>query len=182
MTERSEIERLRTEVARLRERVEHHDAVDRIEKLMYRYIHACDVVKSAELIASMFTEDAKWEGQGNFAEFGVTEGRAGIYEMFLDNPSMLPFTAHYLANASIGVAQDLMTGWGQWQVLEAATLRDGRAQVWMGAWYENDFACLDGSWFIKHIRYRDTFVTPFEHGWLKTRYVSPLTFETRGQL
>jgi hypothetical protein len=180
--ENAEIEVLRQEIARLRDRVDRHDATARIEHLMYRYIHACDVAKNADLIASMFTEDAKWEGQGNFAEFGVTEGRAAIREMFVDNPRMLPFTAHFLTNATVGVAQDLKTGWGRWHVLEAATLEDRRAQVWIVAWYDNDFVEIDGSWFIKHLRFRDTVVVPYEEGWLKSSYVSPLTFTKVSQL
>lgn len=172
----SELTALRHEVSRLRARVERHDAATRIEQLMYRYIHACDVAKDADLIASMFTEDAKWEGQGNFAEFGVTEGRAAIREMFVDNPRMLPFTAHFLTNATVGVSQDLTNGWGTWHVLEAATLEDHRAQVWMVAWYDNDFVEVDGMWLIKHLRFRDTVVTTYEDGWLKTSYVSPRTF------
>lgn len=182
MNVEDELRALREEVGRLRARVERHDAIARIERLMYRYIHACDVVKSADLIASMFTEDGKWEGQGNFAEFGITEGRDAIRDMFVENPTMLPFTAHYLTNASIGVAQDLQSGWGQWQVLEAATLRDGVEQVWIGAWYENDFVQVRDEWFIRHVRYRDSFVVPYSSGWLKARYVSPLTLETKGRL
>lgn len=172
----NDVENLRREVARLRARVDHHDAITRIEHLMYRYIHACDVAKNADLIASMFTEDAKWEGQGNFAEFGVTEGRAAIREMFVDNPRMLPFTAHFLSNATVGVSPDLTTGWGSWHVLEAATLEERRAQVWMIAWYDNDFVEVNGTWMIKHLRFRDTVVVPYEEGWLKTSYVSPRTF------
>lgn len=171
-----EVSALRAEVARLKTRIEHHDATSRIERLMYRYIHACDVDKDADLIASMFTEDAQWEGQGNFSEFGITSGREAIREMFVENPTMLPFTAHFLTNASVGVSQDLKVGWGNWHVLEAATLRDHKAQVWMLAWYDNDFVEIDGSWFISHLRFRDTVVTPYEEGWLKTKYVSPLTF------
>lgn len=174
--ERQELAALKAEMRRLRQRVERQDAITRIEHLMYRYIHACDVVKSADLIASMFTEDAKWEGQGHFAEFGVTAGRAAIHQMFVDNPTMLPFTAHFLTNATVGVSQDLTSGWGTWHVLEAATLRDSKAQVWMLAWYDNDFVEVNGTWMIKHLRYRDTVVAPYEDGWLKTRYVSPLTF------
>lgn len=170
-----ELAAIRAELAWLRSRVERHDALGRIERLMYRYIDACDVAKDADLIASMFTEDASWEGQGHFVEFGVTRGRDAIRQMFVENPVMLPFTAHFLTNAALGVSQDLKVGWGRWHVLEAATLRDRKAQVWMLAWYDNDFVEVDGSWLIKHLRYRDTVVVPYEEGWLNTRYVSPLS-------
>ena len=102
--------------------------------------------------------------------------------MFVENPIMLPFTAHYLTNPVIGLSMDRTHGWGKWHCLEAATLRDRRAQVWIAAWYDNDFECVDGDWKIKHIRFEDSFVTPFEEGWLKTQYVSPQTLVKQSSL
>jgi hypothetical protein len=102
--------------------------------------------------------------------------------MFVENPIMLPFTAHFLTNPHIGLSMDGTRGWGKWHCLEAATLKDEKAQVWIAAWYDNDFELVDGDWKIKHIRYEDTFVAPFEEGWLKTRYVSPQTLVKESQL
>lgn len=169
-------------LAALEERLDRYDSERAISLLMYRYIHACDELKDAKQIASYFTEDATWEGQGNFAEFGRTIGRPAIEQMFIDNPSMLPFTAHFLTNPAIGISCDGSEGWGQWHVLEAATLRDNRAQVWMAAWYENDFVKVGGEWLISHIRYRDSFVVPYEEGWLKTTYVSPITLTKQSKI
>jgi ketosteroid isomerase-like protein len=162
-------------LAAVEERLDRADSQRAIAHLMYRYIYACDELKDADRIAELFTEDAVWEGQGNFAEFGSTVGRDAIREMFVENPTMLPFTAHFLTNPVIGLSMDGEKGWGQWHTLEAATLREGRAQVWMAAWYDNDFVRVDGDWRIRRIRYRDRFVAPYEEGWLRTRYVSPLT-------
>ncbi len=162
--------------------------VDRLESeraiahLMYRYAYACDELKDADRISSFFTEDAVWEGQGNFSEFGSTVGRDAIREMFVENPTILPFTAHFLTNPVIGLSQEGSRGWGQWHTLEAASLRDERAQVWIAARYDNDFERLGEEWKLSHIRYRDTFVVPYEDGWLKTRYVSPLTLEKKSEL
>ena len=102
--------------------------------------------------------------------------------MFVENPTVFPMTAHFLTNAIINVGRDGQTAWGQWHTLEAATLRDQRGQVWMAAWYDNDFRRIGDDWLISHVRYSDTFVTPYEDGWLKTRYVSPLTLEKRSYL
>lgn len=156
------------------ERLESERAVAR---LMYRYVHACDELKDADAVASFFTEDAVWEGQGCFAEFGATEGRDAIRHMFVDNPTMLPFTAHFLANPDIEISESGDGAFGRWHTLEAATLKDRRTQVWMAAWYENDFARTDGQWLISHLRYRDRFVCPYEDGWAKVRYISPQTLE-----
>lgn len=140
---------------------------------MYHYIEACDRSKDADRISSFFTEDAVWEGRGNFAEFGQTRGRRAIRDMFVENPAILPFTVHYLTNPVIGLSMDLRTGWGKWHTLEAATYRQRSAQVWIAAWYDNDFEKVGYDWLIKHLRFTDIFVAPYEEGWLRARYVSP---------
>jgi hypothetical protein len=176
-----ELELLGKRIDELQARLERLEAERQIARLMYRYVHACDELKDAEVVSSFFTEDAVWEGRGRFTEFGSTVGREAIREMFVENPTILPFTAHFLTNPVIGLSRDGTRGWGQWHTLEAATLRDGAAQVWIAAWYDNDFELVGRDWKIKHIRYTDTFVVPYEEGWLKARYVSPLTLtkETR---
>lgn len=167
----------RVTVRDLAARIDRIEAERAIAHLMYGYIYACDELKDADRIASLFTDDVVWEGRGNFAEVGSTIGRDAIHEMFVENPTMLPFTAHFLANPIVEVGDDMVTGTGQWHTLEAATLRDNRAQVWMAAYYDNDFRRVGDEWKIAHIRYTDRFVCPYEDGWLKTRYVSLETFE-----
>lgn len=169
-------------LASVHERLDRLEAERAIAHTMYRYIHACDHLKDASRIASFFTEDASWEGRGNFSEFGTTVGREAIRQMFVENPKILPFTAHFLTNPVIGLSQDGRKGWGEWHVLEACTLKDGAGQVWMVARYDNDFEKVGEDWLIRHLRFTDTFVAPYEEGWLKARYVSPLTLERRGRL
>jgi hypothetical protein len=178
--EELELQGKRLEV--IQARLDRLEAERRIAHVMYRYVHACDELKDAEIIASFFTEDAVWEGRGRFAEFGSTVGREAIREMFVENPTILPFTAHFLTNPVIVLSQDGEEGWGEWHTLEAATLRDGAAQVWILARYDNDFALVGEDWKIKHIRYTDTCVVPYEEGWLKARYVSPLTLKKESSL
>jgi hypothetical protein len=170
-----EEELLQKRVEQLQARLDRIESERRISHVMYRYVHACDELKDAAVISEFFTPDAIWEGKGRFAEFGRTIGRDAIRQMFVENPTVLPFTAHFLTNPVIGLSMDGASGWGNWHCLEAATLRDQRAQVWIAAWYDNDFAFVEGDWKIKHLRYEDTFVAPYEDGWLKTRYVSPLS-------
>lgn len=166
----------------LEHRLELLEAERAIARTMYHYIEACDRLKDPDRISSLFCEDAIWEGKGNFAEFGQTIGRPAIRQMFVDNPTILPFTAHYLTNPVIGVSMDLRSGWGQWHTLEAATYRERSAQVWISAWYDNDFIKVGSEWLIKHLRFTDTFVVPYEEGWLRTRYVSPNTLIKQTEL
>src|SRR5262245_49498924 len=165
---KTEFEELRRDVDRLRDERS-------IAHVMYRYLKACDVLKDPDLIASYFTVDAVWEGLGHFAEFGVTRGRDAIRAMFVDNPTILPFTAHFVTNPVIVIGLNPREAWGEWHCLEAATLRDRRAQVWIAARYDVDFAKVGSDWKIRHLRYGDSFVCTYEAGWLKERYVSPLT-------
>lgn len=170
-------ESLLTRLNQIEERLDRLQSERAVAQLMYRYVHACDELKDADRIASFFTKDAVWEGQGNFAEFGATSGRDAIREMFVENPTILPFTAHFLTNADIEISPDVHQAWGRWHTLEAATLKDGKTQVWMAAWYNNDFVRIDGEWLISYLRYRDRFVCPYNDGWAKVRYISPQTLD-----
>src|SRR5581483_3706886 len=98
----------------LEHRVEILEAERAIARTMYLYTEACDRSKDPDRLSSLFSEDAIREGKGNFAEFGQTIGRPAIRQMFVENPTILPFTAHYLANPVIGVSMDVRSGWGQW--------------------------------------------------------------------
>lgn len=80
------------------------------------------------------------------------------------------------------VSEDGNRAFGRWHTLEAATLKDRSTQVWMAAWYENDFMRTDGQWLISHLRYRDRFVCPYEDGWAKVRYISPQTLESLNEV
>jgi ketosteroid isomerase-like protein len=175
----SELDALARRIDELESRLATVEDERAIERLMYEYIHACDELKDPARIASFFTDDAIWEGQENFAEFGSTHTSVGVYEMFRGNPVMLPFTAHYLSNDHVEIHVDGDRAQGRWHVLEAATLLDRKTAVWMGAWYENDFVRTEAGWRISHLRYRDRFVSPFDEGWAKVRYLSPKTLEAQ---
>jgi hypothetical protein len=162
------------ELADLRRRVAKLEAEREISHVLYHYVWLADEVKDADRIAACFTQDAVWEGQGDFDEY-LSRGRTEIRDLFREVPKQLPFTAHWVTNEVIEVDDRAQTAHGQWHILEAANLRDNCAQVWMVAWYENDFRLEKGKWLISHLRLKHTFVAPYEEGWLKTRYVSPVT-------
>ena len=107
-----ELELLVKRIEQVQARLDRLESERRIAHVMYRYIHACDELKDADVISSLFTEDAIWEGKGRFSEFGQTIGQEAIHEMFVENPIMLPFTAHFLTNPVIGLSMDGTRGWG----------------------------------------------------------------------
>ena len=151
-----------------------------IEQLMHRYVHAIDVIKDAEVTAGFFAPDAVWEGRGNLTEFRA-DGLDEIREMFRGNPSMLPFTAHFLTNPVVNISPDGAEARGRWHALEAATLFDGETAVWLIAHYDNDFVRQHGEWRIARLRFEDRVICPYEEGWARIRYVSPVTLERVAQ-
>ncbi len=171
---------LRERLDGMERRLARLEAEAAVEQLMHRYVHAIDVIKDADVTAGFFAPDAVWEGQGNLAEFRA-DGLDEITEMFRGNPSMLPFTAHFLTNPVVDVSSDGATARGRWHALEAATLFDRETAVWLIALYENDFTRLGGEWKIAHIRFEDRVICPYEEGWARTRFVSPVTLERVAQ-
>ena len=171
---------LRERLDGMERRLERIEAERAIERLMHDYVHAIDVIKDADLTAGFFSPDAVWEGRGSLTEFKA-EGLDEIREMFRGNPSMLPFTAHFLTNPVVDVSVDGAEARGRWHALEAATLYDGETAVWLIAHYENDFVRQDGEWRISRLRFEDRVVCPYDEGWARVRYVSPLTLERVAQ-
>jgi ketosteroid isomerase-like protein len=168
---------LRQEVARLADRVDRLESIKSVSHLLYRYVHIADKVKDADIVAQCFAEDAVWEGLGRFDEFKAV-GRQEIRDMFHDVfTTYLPFTAHWVTNQIITLSLDGNKAYGEWHILEAANLKENCAQVWLVAWYDNEFVRVDDEWKISHVRLVHTFVCPYEEGWLKTKYVSPITLE-----
>jgi ketosteroid isomerase-like protein len=172
-----ELAALRAQVARLADRVDRLESIKAVSHLLYRYVHIADEIKDADIVAECFSEDAVWEGLGRFDEFKAV-GRPAIRDMFLDVfTTYLPFTAHWVTNQIITLSRDGNKAYGQWHILEAANLKDNCAQVWLVAWYDNEFVRVDDEWKISRVRLVHTFVCPYEEGWLKTKYISPITLE-----
>ena len=96
---------LRERLDGMERRLERIEAQRAVERLMHGYVHAIDVIKDADVTAGFFSPDAVWEGRGNLADFRA-DGLTEIREMFRQNPSMLPFTAHFLTNPVVDVSVD----------------------------------------------------------------------------
>jgi hypothetical protein len=177
-----ELAALRAKVDQLADRVERLEAIKSVSHLLYRYVYIADKVKDADLIAECFVEDALWEGVGQVSEFKAV-GRREIRDMFHGVfTTYLPFTAHWVTNQVITLSRDGSRAYGQWHILEAANLKDNCAQVWLVAWYDNEFVKVGEDWKISHVRLVETFICPYEEGWLKVKYVSPITLEKISRL
>ena len=108
---------LRAEVALLRSEAD-------IRRLVGRYMFLCDAplpepenaaLPRHEAIATLFTEDAIWEGVGSAhgAQFGRKQGRGEIAAHFADFFGGTPrqvFNTHYLCSEQIIPASDTAEG------------------------------------------------------------------------
>jgi hypothetical protein len=138
-----------------------------IRRLMVAYLDARDFgMGSGAYIASLFTDDGIWEGVGRLAEvLGFHQGRDAIERRF---SATLPFSVHFLSNESIIINGD--TAVGTWRYLQS-TVYKGQA-VWIAGRYHNDFVRIEGQWKFQHVRIDALFVTPYEDGWVKTRFLN----------
>jgi uncharacterized protein (TIGR02246 family) len=144
--------------------------IEEIKQLKARYAAACDKNYDADTIASLFTDDAVWDG----GKFGKAEGRENIRRFFHHAPEIFPFAIHHVMNPIIVVDGDRATG--QWHLLQPATRSETGAgnhaqAVWLSASYRDDYVRINGSWMFKHLRVSSNFLTTYEEGWAKRRFV-----------
>ena len=140
------------------------EAVEEIKRLKARYCAYCDDDYDADGIANLFAEDAIWEG----GTFGRYNGRDEIRQFFVNAPAMLPFTVHMVMNPIIEVNGDTATG--IWYLFQACTFAEGERAVWGSARYDEEYARVDGAWKFKNLKLSSHFWTPFDEGWVKTRF------------
>ena len=139
--------------------------IEAIKVLKVRYCAYCDDNYDADGIASLFTEDAVWDGGMR----GRAEGREGIRNFFDMAPQRLPFAVHMVMNPIIEIEGDTATG--TWYLFQACTFAEGDQAVWGSARYNEEYMRVDGEWKFKHLNLTSIFWTPFDQGWVKTRFV-----------
>ena len=104
----------------LERRIKVLEDVEEIKRLKHHYCAVCDDNYDADAIASLFTEDAVWDG----GLWGKFEGREAIRGFFLEAPQILPFAIHMVLNPIIEVNGD--SAKGTWYLLQACTLAEGK--------------------------------------------------------
>jgi SnoaL-like domain len=137
-----------------------------IRRLMAEYLEARDSgTESGTYIARLFTYNGVWEGVGRLAEeLGSHQGCDGIERRF---SLPLPFSVHFLTNESITI--DGNTAVGTWRYLQSTVYKE--QAVWIAGRYHNDFVRVEGQWKFLHVRIDAMFITPYEDGWVKTRFL-----------
>ena len=130
----------------LEKRIKALEDIEEIKKLKARYCAYCDDNYDAESIASLFTEDAIWDGGMR----GKAEGRDGIREFFLVASQRLPFAVHMVLNPVIEVEGDVATG--TWYLFQACTFAKDDRAVWGSARYDEEYVRVDGRWMFKNLK------------------------------
>lgn len=167
------------EIAALARRVDVLESEAEIRRLQARYMFLCDTplpefgvtddAHRIDLIMELYTEDAVWEGVGEYydGQFGRAEGADAVrahFERFWGaerDPALL-LNAHYLTSEQIHVDGDTATG--QWIHMQPWLFSDGTALL-RSSRLNNSFRKVDGTWKISRTRTENVFVAPLQAGW-----------------
>ncbi|GAB3443876.1 nuclear transport factor 2 family protein [Actinophytocola sediminis] len=166
-------------VAALARRVAVLEAEAEIRRVQARYLFLCDTPcpefgvrddrHRIDLIMDLYTEDAVWEGVGEYYEgqFGRAEGAAAIrrhFEAFWspERDPALVLNVHYLTSEQIHVDGDRATG--QWVHLQPWLFADGTG-VLRSSRLNNTFRAVDDTWRITHTRTENALIGPLPPTW-----------------
>jgi len=81
------------------------------------------------------------------------------------------FAIHHVMNPQITVDGDRATG--RWCLFQPCTFAEGERGVWMAARYSDEYVRIGGEWKFQKVAVDLSFVTPYEEGWARTRFVQP---------
>jgi SnoaL-like domain len=146
-------------------RVQNLEDIEAIKRLKARYCGYCDNGYEPDGIASLFTEEAVWDG----GVFGKSVGREAIRKFFQGASKLLPFALHYVMNPIIEVNGN--TGKGTWYLFQTCTFAEGNQAVWGAAKYSEEYVKVNGEWKFKNLKVNSEFWTPYDQGWVKKRFV-----------
>jgi ketosteroid isomerase-like protein len=153
-----------TNTSDLERRIQRLEDIEAIKKLKARYADACDRNYDVDTLASLFAEDAIWDG----GLFGVHNGREEIRAFFQGVSSDITFAMHYMMNPIIDVDGDEATG--EWYLFQTCTFNGDQA-IFGAARYDEQYRRIDGQWLFWRLKLTSFFWTPFEEGWVKRPFV-----------
>ena len=141
--------------------------IEAIRELKARYCLYCDDSYDSEGIASLFVDDAVWDG----GVLGRCDGRDEIRSFFKSASRVISFAIHHVCNPLIEVEGDRATG--QWYLFQPCTYTDGERAIWMLARYHDEYVREASAWKFQNVKIDVSCATPFHEGWAKTR-LAPL--------
>ena len=156
----------------LTERIRRLEDIEALKLLKSRYAEYCNNDYNPDQLASLFTEDAIWDG----GALGKIEGRDAIREFFAGASKVLPFAIHHVTNPALEIDGDRATGrWLLWQPCTHAT---GEQALWIAGDYHDEYRREDGEWRFAKVTFHLNMMSPYEAGWSKVRMVGGGTVMT----
>lgn len=144
-------------------RIKFLEDIELIKKLKARLCYLYDA-GDWQSVLDLFTEDAV----ADFGPFGRYEGKE-IVKFYRDiAPVALPFTMHMCHNACIEVNGDKATG--EWYFEVPGTHVKTNRAVWIAGKYTDEFVKADSEWKIKKTTAEPYYYTPYDEGWVKTKF------------
>jgi hypothetical protein len=143
-----------------------------IEQLQSRYQHWLSLDRM-DKVRSLFAMNAPGVSaeEGDSGVFVGLEGIARLYPD-KDTPELGVYYEQRATNPIIEVASDGQRARGVW--FSPGILTEGTKDIqgWIYGKYDNDYIKEDGEWRILHLRWRETFTTSFEKGWLWETHIA----------
>ena len=145
----------------LEQKVERLTAIEDIKQMKAQYCAYADHGYDPEGMATLFTEDAIWDG----GEFGRYEGVSAIKAFFAGISDKIVFAIHPVMNPLIKVDGDTANAkW--WLIMWCTVLVDGAKEArWFAAEYDDHLVKRDGRWLFSHIKVEGKFFAPQASGW-----------------
>ncbi|QGU08626.1 hypothetical protein COCCU_13680 [Corynebacterium occultum] len=169
-------------ISKLAKRIDVLEAEADIRRIQARYMYLCDTPcpvyppvsdqERIELILDLYTEDAVWEGVGEYytGQFGRAEGKDDIRAHFNrfwpeDQEPKLLLNAHYLTSEQIFVDGDEATG--LWIHMQPWLFSDGKSLL-RSSRLNNAFRRENGEWKITRTRTENVFIAPLPNNFAES--------------
>ena len=145
----------------LEQQVERLTAIEDIKQMKARYCAYADNGYDPEGMATLFTEDAIWDG----GDFGRYEGVEAIKKFFAGISDDIIFAIHPVMNPLIKVDGDTANAkW--WLIMWCTMIVDGGKEGrWFAAEYDDYLVKQDGRWLFNHIKVQGKFLASHGEGW-----------------
>jgi hypothetical protein len=146
------------------ERLKILEDIEAIKRLKHEYCFALDR-RDWSSVAELFAR----EGVVDYGPIGNAKGRKAIRKLFVERISRsFTFFAHMAHNPIIDVKGDRATG--KWYFDIPSTVAPRRAR-WIAGWYEDEYIREDGDWRFAHVKSFYFYISSYEKGWGKERFI-----------
>ena len=144
----------------LEERVTRLEDLESIKQLKARYCEICDDDHNLDLITTIFTSDAVWEGE----RIGRAQGHGEIRALFEGFQKAIKFSQHMVQNPIIEI--DGQAASARWYFFGTFKYYKGDQARWQAARYHETYRKTNGEWLISHLKVAPPVMSvKYEKGW-----------------